>query len=60
MAAAMAAVDKCSCCYWAAAAQAHHSKAMFDNDKCATIEGTMRSFEWVYPHAWLWIVVHNS
>lgn len=42
------------------AAEAHHSKAMFDNDKCTSIEGTMVSFEWVYPHAWLWIVVHNA
>lgn len=41
-------------------AQAHHSKAMFDSEKCATIAGTVRTFEWVYPHAWLWIVVNEG
>jgi hypothetical protein len=44
----------------AGGAAAHHSKAMFDNEKCANIEGTVRTFEWVYPHSWLWVVVRNS
>ncbi len=36
---------------------AHHSKAMFDDSKCLTLQGTVRNFEWQYPHSWLWIVV---
>ena len=38
-------------------ALAHHSKAMFDDSKCDTLAGTVRNFEWEYPHSWLWIVV---
>jgi hypothetical protein len=41
-------------------AQAHHSKSMFDSSKCATIEGTVRTFEWAYPHSWLWVIVHDA
>jgi len=36
---------------------AHHSKAMFDDSKCLTLEGTVRNFEWQYPHSWIWVVV---
>lgn len=42
------------------AAQAHHSKAMFDSSKCSTLEGTVRTFEWAYPHSWLWVYIHNA
>lgn len=44
----------------AGVAQAHHSKAMFDDSKCLTISGTVRAFEWVYPHSWLWVVVQDN
>ena len=37
--------------------QAHHSFAMFDVTKCRTIAGTVRKFEMVYPHSWIWIDV---
>jgi hypothetical protein len=41
--------------------QAHHSFAMFDMTKCRTIAGTVRKFEMVYPHSWIWIdVVQND
>lgn len=36
---------------------AHHSQAMFDMDKCRTIKGTVRTFQFGFPHSWLWIVV---
>lgn len=39
---------------------AHHSKAMFDDSKCLTLEGTLRNFEWQYPHSWVWIVVPSA
>jgi hypothetical protein len=35
----------------AAPAQAHHSGAMFDGGKTATLDGTVVKFEWVNPHA---------
>lgn len=41
-------------------ASAHHSAAMFDDKKCETIAGTVRNFQWQYPHTWLWIIVPNG
>jgi Family of unknown function (DUF6152) len=41
-------------------ATAHHSAALFDQTRCQTVTGTMRSLQWQYPHSWLWIVVPNS
>lgn len=37
--------------------EAHHSFGMFDMTQCRTISGTVRKFEMVYPHSWLWIDV---
>jgi Family of unknown function (DUF6152) len=34
-------------------ASAHHSFAMFDGSKTLIIEGTVKSWEWKSPHAWL-------
>jgi hypothetical protein len=39
---------------------AHHSAAMFDADKCLSIKGSVRNFEWQNPHSWLWIIVTNG
>jgi len=36
---------------------AHHSQAMFDMSQCLSIEGTVRTFQFGFPHSWLWIVV---
>jgi hypothetical protein len=38
-------------------AYAHHSMAMFDAGKTATIEGTVKSFRWVSPHAFIDLTV---
>jgi hypothetical protein len=37
----------------AAPALAHHSFAMFANDKVIEVHGTVRSVEWVNPHSWI-------
>jgi hypothetical protein len=37
----------------AAPAYAHHSAAMFDNSKAVTFPGTVATFEWTNPHAWI-------
>jgi hypothetical protein len=42
------------------AADAHHSGAMFDFGHCRSMEGTVRTLEWNYPHNWLWIIVLDS
>jgi hypothetical protein len=41
----------------AAPALAHHSFAMFDNEKTVSLKGTVKEFEWSNPHAWLNMVV---
>ena len=41
-------------------ALAHHSQAMFEMSKCVAIEGTVRTFEFGFPHSWLWIVVSKD
>ena len=41
----------------ASAALAHHSYAMFDSNKTAVIEGTVKEFQWSNPHVWLEVVV---
>lgn len=40
-------------------AQAHHSFAMFDRGKTATVEGTVKSFELINPHGWLSVLVSD-
>ncbi len=41
-------------------AWAHHSFAMFDQTKHATIEGTVREFQWTAPHVWLDVMVTDE
>jgi hypothetical protein len=43
----------------AAPALAHHSFAMFDGEKRLTLEGTVKSFQWIYPHSWILLMVPN-
>jgi hypothetical protein len=38
-------------------AWAHHSAAQFDSTKCVVLGGTVRTFEWKFPHSWVWLVV---
>jgi len=39
---------------------AHHSYAMFDQTKIATVEGTMAKVEWKDPHVWFWAYVSDG
>ena len=41
----------------AGVAGAHHSFAMFDMTKTATIEGTVKDFQWTNPHVWIEMMV---
>ena len=43
----------CLAFLYARDASAHHSFAMFDGSKTVIIEGTVKSWEWKSPHAWL-------
>jgi hypothetical protein len=38
---------------FAVQAQAHHSFAMFDQEKTISVSGTVKEFEWTNPHAWI-------
>ncbi|HEY3641961.1 MAG TPA: DUF6152 family protein [Xanthobacteraceae bacterium] len=40
-------------------ALAHHSFAMFDADQRTTLSGTVKEFQWVNPHAWIFVMVPN-
>jgi len=37
-------------------AQAHHSFAMYDQNKIVTLNGTVKAFEWSNPHAVVWLL----
>jgi len=43
-----------------AAAHAHHSFAMFDNEKELTLEGTVKEFQWTNPHIWIQVNVKGA
>jgi Family of unknown function (DUF6152) len=43
----------------AAPALAHHSFAMFDQEKVVSLTGAVRELEWVNPHSWLRVMVEN-
>ena len=44
----------------AAPATAHHSFAMFDGEAKVTLEGTVKAFQWIYPHSWILLMVRKS
>jgi hypothetical protein len=39
---------------------AHHSYAMFDQTKRASVQGTVYALEWTNPHVWVWVSVPDS
>lgn len=41
-------------------ALAHHSFAMFDSSQMRELQGTVRRFEFNYPHTWVWINVPDD
>jgi hypothetical protein len=41
-------------------AAAHHSQVLFDMNKCLTLSGTVRTWQFESPHSWLWVVVPNA
>ena len=45
---------------FAVPALAHHSFAMFDQNKVNTLTGTVKQLEWVNPHAWLQIEITDA
>ena len=41
-------------------AVAHHSFAMFDQDKTVELQGTVKEFQWTNPHSWLIVDVTDA
>ena len=41
-------------------AAAHHSFAMFDQQKVVTLTGTVKDYEWVNPHSWIYLMVADD
>lgn len=39
---------------------AHHSYAMLDQTKRATVQGTIHALEWTNPHVWVWVSVKDA
>jgi hypothetical protein len=44
----------------AAPAFAHHSFAMFDRDKAASVNGVVKEYEWTNPHVWVHVMVPDA
>ncbi len=44
---------------FAVPALAHHSFAMFDQDKTVTVTGTVKEMEWTNPHSWLRVMLKD-
>jgi len=38
-------------------ASAHHSTAMFEWGKEASLSGTIKEYQWTQPHTFLWVIV---
>ena len=54
------AVSASAAAAFAAPVLAHHSFAMFDQDKTVAIKGTVKDFEWANPHVWIRLMVMDA
>ena len=39
---------------------AHHSAAMFDDEKVMELQGVVKELQWTNPHIWLQVIVENK
>ncbi len=39
---------------------AHHSSAMFDDQKSTTLSGTVKAYQWTNPHCWIQLLVPSK
>lgn len=54
------ALGLCAFGLFAGPASAHHSFAMFDNEKVMELKGTVKEFQWTNPHTWIQLNVRNE
>jgi hypothetical protein len=50
-------IAACVASAFAAPALGHHSFSMFDQTKTVSLKGTVKTFEWANPHAWIRLMV---
>lgn len=48
------------CVAMSAPLAAHHSAAMFDDEKVVELNGTIKEMQWSNPHIWIQVVVDNN
>jgi hypothetical protein len=41
-------------------ASAHHAAVMYERDRTLSVSGTVREFNFINPHSWLYIVVRDA
>jgi hypothetical protein len=39
---------------------AHHSSAMFDDEKVLELQGVVKELQWTNPHIWLQVIVEDK
>jgi hypothetical protein len=39
---------------------AHHSAAMFDDEKVVELNGTIKEMQWTNPHIWIQVVIDTN
>ena len=56
----VAAAALCAAAISVASLAAHHSAAMFDDEKVLELNGTIKEVQWTNPHIWIQVVVDNN
>jgi hypothetical protein len=56
----IAAAALCAAAISVAPLAAHHSAAMFDDEKVVELSGTIKEVQWTNPHIWIQVVVDNN
>jgi hypothetical protein len=56
----IAATALCAAAIAVAPLAAHHSAAMFDDEKVVELNGTIKEMQWTNPHIWIQVVVDNN
>jgi hypothetical protein len=56
----VAAAALCAAAISVAPLAAHHSAAMFDDEKVLELNGTIKEVQWTNPHIWIQVVVDNN
>ena len=50
----------CAATLYVAPLVAHHSAAMFDDEKVVELTGTIKELQWTNPHIWIQVVVDKT